>query len=158
MVLRKSINEIFLNVPFNLVVHLDPATHSVFIELALGHLGEDFVHGVPRDVIVPVVLQYPGPVVEEFTVKEDVCDIDLKEDDQQVEYLEAHEEVGVFVVVSPQLPEALDESVEPLLHHLFICCELLHPGGQELHLAALYKRPPKKAGKKEGNSLHLNQR
>ena len=70
------------------VVYLDPASHAVFVELALCHLGEDLVHGVPGHVVLVIVGQQPGAVVKELPVQEIVSQVDLANHIEEVQQLE----------------------------------------------------------------------
>ena len=87
--------------------HLYAATHTVFVELALGNLGEDLVHWVPvptdsSQLHVANIMNDPAAVVDESSLQEFVSQPELERDVCQVEELHDEEAVGVVVVLPHQ--------------------------------------------------------
>ena len=126
----------------------------MLVELALGHLGEDLVHGVPCHVVLVVVVQQPGAVVQELPVKEVVGQVDLTNHIEEVQELEECEQEGVACVAAPHPPEAGHQPGQPLVLVLGTR-ELQQPRGQE-HQPPALAACPEEAGQEERESLEEN--
>ena len=138
---------------FAFALYLDTAPHAMLVELALGHLGEDLVHGVPGHVVLVVVVQQPSAVVQELPVKKVVGQVDLTDHVEEVQELEECEQEGVSCVAALHPPEAGHQPGQPLV--LVLDRELQQPRGQEPQPPAL-NPGPEEAGQEEGESLEEN--
>ena len=110
--------------------HLYAATHTVFVELTLGNLGEDLVHWVPvptnsSQLHVANIMNDPAAVVDESPLQEDIGYSHLDEQVEKVEDLHKEEGDGVGVVLPLQLVVTLFESKDERLVVLILNCYIL---------------------------------